>query len=119
MAGVLDGLKVLDLSWGIAGPMAGMLLCDHGAEVTRIEPPGGNLFQQNSGYRVWNRGKRSAILDLKREADRRLFHNLAAASDVLIESFSPGVTKRLGIDFDTLHALQPAPDLLLDHRLWP
>ncbi len=83
MAGVLDGLKVLDLSWGIAGPMAGMLLCDHGAEVTRIEPPGSNPFQQNSGYRVWNRGKRSAIFDLKREADRRLFHNLAAVSDVL------------------------------------
>ncbi len=107
MAGVLDGLKVLDLSWGIAGPMAGMLLCDHGAEVTRIEPPGSNPFQQNSGYRVWNRGKRSAIFDLKREADRRLFHNLAAVSDVLIESFSPGVTKRLGIDFDTLHARNP------------
>ena len=87
-----------------------MLLCDHGAEVTRIEPPGANVFQQNSGYRVWNRGKRSAIFDLKREDDRRLFHNMAAASDVLIESFSPGVTKRLGIDFyNTLHALNLTP----------
>ena len=68
MAGVLDGLKVLDLSWGIAGPMTGMLLCDHGAEVTKIEPPGGDPFRHHPGYRVWNRGKRSAIFDLKRGA---------------------------------------------------
>ncbi len=107
MAGVLDGLKVLDLSWGIAGPMAAMLLCDHGAEVTKIEPPGGDPFRHYPGYRVWNRGKRSAIFDLKRGADRELFLNLARRADMLIESFSPGVTKNLGIDFATLHALNP------------
>jgi crotonobetainyl-CoA:carnitine CoA-transferase CaiB-like acyl-CoA transferase len=107
MAGVLDGLKVLDLSWGIAGPMAGMLLCDHGAEVTKIEPPGGDSFRHHPGYRVWNRGKRSAIFDLKRDADRELFLDLARRGDVLIESFSPGVTTRLGIDYATAHALNP------------
>ena len=50
MAGVLDGIKVLDLSWGISGPMATMLLSDHGAEVTKIEPPGGDPFRSQSGY---------------------------------------------------------------------
>ena len=107
MAGVLDGLKVLDLSWGIAGPMATMMLADHGAQVTRIEPPGGDPFRQLSGYRVWNRGKRSAILDLKRDDDRRCLLNLARTADIFVEAFRPGVTQRLGIDFPTLRALNP------------
>ena len=97
MAGVLDGLKVLDLSRGIAGPMAGMLLSDHGAQVTRIEPPGGDPFARHSGYRVWNRGKRSAILDLKTDADRQCLLDLARQADIFLESFRPGVTRRLGI----------------------
>ena len=64
--GVLDGLKVLDLSWGISGPVAGMLLADHGASVTKIEPPDGDPLPGISGYPVWNRGKRSAVLDSER-----------------------------------------------------
>ncbi|HLG88099.1 MAG TPA: CoA transferase [Alphaproteobacteria bacterium] len=107
MPGVLDDLKVLDLSWGISGPMTTMLLADHGAEVTKIEPPGGDPFRVQSGYRAWNRGKRSAILDLKDTADRDVMLKLARNADVLVESYAPGVTKRLGIDFDTLHALNP------------
>jgi crotonobetainyl-CoA:carnitine CoA-transferase CaiB-like acyl-CoA transferase len=102
--GVLDGLEVLDLSWGISGPMTGMLLADHGAHVTKIEPPGGDPWRRLSGYRVWNRGKRSAILDLKSERDRDHFLTLASRADVLIESFAPGVTSRLGIDAETLCA---------------
>jgi crotonobetainyl-CoA:carnitine CoA-transferase CaiB-like acyl-CoA transferase len=107
MAGVLDGLKVLDLSRGIAGPMAGMLLCDHGAQVTRIEPPGGDPFAHWPGYRVWNRGKRSAIVDLKTASGRQCLHNLAGQADVFVESFAPGVTQRLGIDYPILQALNP------------
>jgi crotonobetainyl-CoA:carnitine CoA-transferase CaiB-like acyl-CoA transferase len=107
MAGVLDGIKVLDLSWGISGPMTTMLLADHGAEVTKIEPPGGDPFRNQSGYKAWNRGKRSAVLDLKTPADREVFLKLAKSADVLVESFSPGVTKRLGIDYDTLKAINP------------
>src|SRR5580692_1647299 len=107
MAGGLDGLKVLDLSRGIAGPMTGMLLSDHGARVTRIEPPGGDPFAHHSGYRVWNRGKRSAILDLKTDADRQCLLNLAGQADIFLESFTPGVTRRLGIDFSVLQALNP------------
>src|SRR5579885_997037 len=107
MAGVLDGLAVLDLSRGVAGPMATMMLADHGAQVTRIEPPGGDTLRTWSGYRVWNRGKRSAILDLKRDADRQCLLNLARAADILVESFRPGVTERLGIGYTALHALNP------------
>ncbi len=107
MTGVLDGLKVLDLSWGIAGPMATMMLADHGARVTRIERPGGDPFGSPSGYRVWNRGKRSAILDLKRDTDRQCLLDLARSADVLVESFRPGVTRRLGIDYAALHPLNP------------
>jgi len=105
--GVLDGLEVLDLSWGISGPMTGMLLSDHGARVTRIERPGGDPWQGLASYRVWNRGKRSAVLDLKDPVDKDRFVALAARADVMIESFSPGTTARLGIDYETLSALNP------------
>lgn len=107
MTGVLEGLKVLDLSWGIAGPMAAMLLGDHGADVTRIERPEGDPFPDLLGYKVWHRGKRSAEFDLKNADDLALFLRLAAQADVLIESFSPGVTTRLGIDYETLRQINP------------
>ena len=108
MASVLDGIKVVDLSWGAAGPIASMLLCDNGAAVTRIEPPGGDPFRkQLSGYRAWNRGKRSAILNLKEPGERARLIALACEADVFLESFSPGVTQRLGIDQATLSALNP------------
>lgn len=107
MAGVLDGIRVLDLSWGIAGPMATMMLADHGADVTKIEPPGGDPFRSELGYKAWQRGKRSAVLDLKDAGDLALFRKLAAHADVLVESFSPGTTDRLGIDYATLSAENP------------
>jgi crotonobetainyl-CoA:carnitine CoA-transferase CaiB-like acyl-CoA transferase len=107
MAGVLEGLTVLDLSWGIAGPMTAMLLGDHGAAVTKIEPPAGDPFRSQLGYRVWQRGKKSAVLDLKEAADRSTFLALAAHADVLVESFTPGTTKRLGIDYETLSRTNP------------
>ncbi len=107
MPGVLDGLRVLDLSWGIAGPMTTMLLADHGADVTKIEPPGGDPFRNQLGYKVWQRGKKSAVLDLKTKADRVAFFALADHADFLVESFSPGVTKELGIDYDTLSKRNP------------
>jgi crotonobetainyl-CoA:carnitine CoA-transferase CaiB-like acyl-CoA transferase len=107
MAGVLDGIQVLDLSWGIAGPIATMLLGDHGAQVTRIERPEGDPFRSQLGYKAWNRGKRSAVLNLKDAADRETFLRLAARADVLVESFRPGVTTRLGIDYAALSRLNP------------
>jgi crotonobetainyl-CoA:carnitine CoA-transferase CaiB-like acyl-CoA transferase len=105
--GVLDGIEVLDLSWGVSGPITGMLLADHGARVTKIEPPEGDPWQRLSGYRVWQRGKRSAVLDLKDGTDHARFLALAATADVVIESFSPGTTTRLGIDYSILREINP------------
>lgn len=104
MTGVLSGVRVLDLSWGVAGPAAAMLLCTHGADVTRIERPGEDPFTGWLDYRVYHRGKRSAVLDLADANDRDLFLTLASNADVLIESFAPGSTTRLGIDYATLSA---------------
>lgn len=107
MAGVLEGVRVLDLSWGVAGPMTAMLMADQGADVVKIEPPGGDPFRSQLGYKVWQRGKRSAILDLKNDEDRATLHALARSSDVLIESYAPGVAARLGVDYKTLAAINP------------
>src|SRR5699024_9707434 len=107
MTAVLDNVKVLDLSWGIAGPMTTMMMADQGAEVVKIEPPGGDPHRNQLGYRAWQRGKRSAILDLKQETDKQAFLNLVKTADVLVESFRPGVTERLGIDYATVKALNP------------
>jgi crotonobetainyl-CoA:carnitine CoA-transferase CaiB-like acyl-CoA transferase len=111
MSGVFSGLRVLDLSWGIAGPMTAMLLADSGADVIKIEPPGGDPFRAlgrcKLGYHNWQRGKRSAVLDLKNAEDLEIFRRLAAHADVLVETFSPGVTQRLGIDYETLAGLNP------------
>ncbi|MFN8026745.1 MAG: CoA transferase [Acidimicrobiia bacterium] len=105
--GVLDGVRVLDLSSGIAGPVTGMLLADHGADVVKIEPPGGDPYRGNPGYDVWLRGRRSAVLDLTDPADHDTFLALVRDADVVLESYAPGVTHRLGIDWDTLRAENP------------
>jgi crotonobetainyl-CoA:carnitine CoA-transferase CaiB-like acyl-CoA transferase len=107
MAGVFDGLRVLDLSWGTAGPMTTMFLVDNGAQVTRIEPPDGDPFRGQSGYRVWNRGKRSARIDLHSGDGLRAFRSLAAGVDIVVDSFSPGTMTRLGIDHDSLITFNP------------
>lgn len=112
MAGVLQNLKVLDLTSGIAGPMAAMLLGDNGADVIKIEPPGGDPMRTTEGphrlgYTVWQRGKRSAFLDLSNDEDRKAFLALAGVADILVESFAPGETAKLGIDYATLSAANP------------
>ena len=108
MAGVFEGLRVLDLSWGMAGPMTTMFLADNGAEVTRIEPPEGDPFRDQTGYRVWHRGKRSARLDLHSEDGRQTFLALARSADVVVDSFSPGVAARIGVDHQSLIRINPA-----------
>jgi crotonobetainyl-CoA:carnitine CoA-transferase CaiB-like acyl-CoA transferase len=107
VSGVFDGLRVLDLSWGIAGPMTTMMLADNGAEVTRIEPPAGDPFASQAGYRVWHRGKRSARLDLSTAEGRGAFTALASEADLVVESFSPGTAARLGVDRPSLAAHNP------------
>jgi crotonobetainyl-CoA:carnitine CoA-transferase CaiB-like acyl-CoA transferase len=107
MVGVLDGIRVLDLSWGIAGPMTAMHLADNGADVVKIEPPGGDPFRSEPGYRVWQRGKRSAVVDLGEPAGRDALRALAGTADVVVESYAPGVAARLGADAATLLAANP------------
>jgi crotonobetainyl-CoA:carnitine CoA-transferase CaiB-like acyl-CoA transferase len=107
MAGALDGVRVLDLSWGIAGALGVQLLAEQGADVIKVEPPGGDPFRHYSGDAVWNRSKKSVTVDLKNEAGLEAFRRLAGTADVLVETFRPGVTDRLGIGFEALHARNP------------
>ena len=93
MARAFEHLRVLDLSWGTAGPMTTMFLADNGADVVRIESPLGDPFSEQTGYRVWNRGKRSACVDLHSVEGRQQFDQLALAADVVVDSFSLGTTR--------------------------
>lgn len=107
-AGALRGIRVLDFGHYIAGPMLAMLLADQGAEVIKVEPPGGEPGRRSIGFEAWNRGKRSMVADLKDETDRASVLSLARDADVAIENFRPGVADRLGIGAATLRALNPA-----------
>src|SRR3546814_15311403 len=89
-----------------------MLLGDNGADVTKSEPPGGDPARheagpQQLGYKVWQRGKRSAFLDLTKADDKAVLLALAKTADILVESHAPGEAEKLGIDYKTLSALNP------------
>lgn len=113
----LSGIRVLDFFRFMAGPLVSAMMADHGAEVLKIEPPEGDPTRKGRRTRAWqhaddsfsvlNRGKRSVVLDLKQPADVEHARRLIREADVLIESFSPGVTGRLGIDAVTALALNP------------
>ena len=114
----LEGIRVLDLSAFLPGPHLTMTLADHGADVVMVEPANGvGEPTRVVGYRdgddvsVWfrniARGKRSLRIDLKDPEGRRFFHHLAEGADVLVESFRPGVTARLGVDYATLAEHNP------------
>jgi crotonobetainyl-CoA:carnitine CoA-transferase CaiB-like acyl-CoA transferase len=106
MAGALDGVRVIDFGQYVAGPLAAMLLSDQGAEVIRVDPPGGPRFAGPANA-TWNRGKRSVVLDLKQESDRELARRLMASADVLIENFRSGVMERLDLGAPALCAADP------------
>ncbi len=93
---VLTGIRIIDFGQYIAGPLAAMLLADQGAEVIRIDPPGGPRFDSPANA-VFNRGKKSIVLDLKNEEDVATARQLILAADVVIENFRPGVMDRLGL----------------------
>jgi crotonobetainyl-CoA:carnitine CoA-transferase CaiB-like acyl-CoA transferase len=95
-------VRVLDLSWGVAGPVGVLLLAELGADVVKVEPPGGDPFRRQPGYHVWNRSRRSVILDLKAEPGRDVFLRLCQEADVVVETFSPGTMERLGLSYDDL-----------------
>lgn len=112
----LEGVKVLDLSLFLPGPMLTLMMADHGAEVIKVEPMGEGEPTRHVGYRkngesVWfrntHRGKASIQLNLKEAADHAVFMRLAAEADVVVEAFRPGVVKRLGVDYDAVRAVNP------------
>lgn len=101
-SGPLTGVRILDLSWGIAGPVGVLLLAELGADVIKIEPPGGDPFRQQPGYHVWNRSRRSVVIDLKQPRGRDAFLRLCDGADVVVEAFSPGTMDRLGLSYPEL-----------------
>ena len=111
----LGGFKVIDLSWYLPGPFLTMTLADHGAEVIKVEPPNGDPGRDigpSDGptsvfFRNLNRGKKSVVIDLKTAAGREALLRLCDSADVVVESFRPGVTARLGIGYDVVSARNP------------
>lgn len=116
MPGALDGVKVVDLTAMITGPLATMILADQGAEVVKIEPPGtGDVMRYigthrggiSASFASINRSKRSLIVNLREEAGKALVRELVAEADVFIQNFRPGVIQRLGLGEPVLRADHP------------
>lgn len=123
VGGALEGVRVIDLTMMLAGPYASMMLADQGADVIKVEPPGGDntrrigphpaggLTQEQGGYGSYfasiNRNKRSIVLDLKSAAGLAALKRMIRTSDILIENFRYGVMERLGLDDATLFGLNP------------
>lgn len=113
--GKLDGLKVIDLSLFLPGPMLTCMLADQGADVVKVEPPAGDPARQmepfEAGQSFWfrnlNRGKTSVRLDLKTEAGKAALWDLIDGADVLVEGFRPGVMDRLGFGYAAVSARNP------------
>jgi len=112
----LDGLRVLDQTQVMAGPFCAMLLADMGADVIKIEPPGGETTRGmdlevapgvSAPFLAVNRNKRGLVLDLKRTEGVAVLKKLVATADVLVENYRPGVARRLGVDYATLAAINP------------
>ncbi|HEY1399835.1 CoA transferase [Roseateles sp.] len=114
----LKGVRVLDITQVMAGPYACMLLADLGADVVKIEPPEGDQTRGAMGFKMkgpdsmgflnMNRNKRSVTLDLKTEAGKEVLRRMVKDADILLENYRPGAMKRLGMDYETLSAINPA-----------
>jgi crotonobetainyl-CoA:carnitine CoA-transferase CaiB-like acyl-CoA transferase len=109
MSGILDGLRVVDCSRGVAGTRAGGLFADYGAEVVRVEPIGGDPWRDELAipYSVFNRGKRSVCIDLKTPEGHEEILELLATADLFLESWSPGVAESLGLSYSDIHERFP------------
>lgn len=113
--GKLSGIKVVDLSQFLPGPMLTVMMADQGAEVVKVEPPAGDparaMAPFEAGQSVWfrnlNRGKRSVALDLKSEDGRQALWRLIDEADVFVEGFRPGVVGRLGFGYEAVAARNP------------
>jgi CoA:oxalate CoA-transferase len=119
--GPLVGIRVLDLSSVISGPLCGQILGDLGAEVVKVEAPSGDSARrlgppfgaggQTALFSNANRNKRSITVDLKKSEGQALVRRLAAKSDVVLENFRPGVAERIGVGYEQLAADSPYRDL--------
>lgn len=116
MAGSLSGLRIIDLSGHLSGPYCAMLLADQGADVIKIERPDGGdearrmppfVNGESAPFMVWNRNKRSVLLDLKQDGDRAHFLALLETADVLLENYRPGTMDRLGLGYTALKSRFP------------
>jgi crotonobetainyl-CoA:carnitine CoA-transferase CaiB-like acyl-CoA transferase len=111
----LDGVRVLELARFQAGPRGGMILSDLGAEVIKIEPPGGEETRkhppmvrgQSVYFSVYNRGKKSLCLDLRNPQGKEVFAALVQKADIVLENFRPGVMRAMGFDYERLCGLNP------------
>ncbi len=111
----LDGVRVLDVTQVMAGPFCAMLLCDMGADVIKVEPPGGDSTRRMPGavgtdspsFNAVNRGKRAVVLDLTHAEGRDAARRLALASDVLVENYRPGVMAKFGLGYEELSQEHP------------
>ena len=104
--GGVDGIGVIDVGQDVAGPLAEMLLADQGADVIRVDPPGGPRWQTPANA-TWNRGKRSAVLDLKQAEDLATAQALIQRADVVVENFRSGVMDRLGLGAQAMTEANP------------
>jgi len=105
---VLAGVRVGDFTQGMAGCLATMVLADYGADVIRVEPPGGDPLWERPGYLLWNRGKRSIGWETLAGGDKGHLDDLLGNVDVVIESFRPGEADRLGLGYERARSLNPA-----------
>ena len=115
MPGPLHGYRVVDLTSNVSGPLATMILADQGADVVKVEAPGGDATRAGGNRRAGftasflnnNRNKRSIVLDLKKPAALAALMRLVAGADVFVQNFRPGVAERLGIGEDAVRAVSP------------
>ncbi|TNC29223.1 CaiB/BaiF CoA transferase family protein [Amycolatopsis alkalitolerans] len=112
----LQDVRVLDLTTVLAGPLCSMMLGDAGADVIKVEPPGGDPSRrmgppfwggEGAEFLALNRNKRSMVLNLKKDEDRRTFLELCESADVLVENYRTGVTARLGIGYEEISRINP------------
>lgn len=116
MSGILEGIRVLDLTRYISGPYCGVMLADMGAEVIKIEKPDGGEETRRSGpwkdgvslfYPAYNRNKKSATINLRSDRGKELFRELIQKSDVLIENFRVGTMAKMGFSYEQVKAINP------------
>jgi len=112
----LEGIRVVEMSHMVMGPACGMILVQLGAEVIKVEPPKGDKTRELRGmgtsfFPLFNRGKRSVILDLEQPEDRSHMEKLLSTADVFIENFKDGMLAKIGLDADTL--LEKFPELII------